>query len=88
MEQRFISPKEAAQFLGISRSSVDRLAKKGDMPSYLIGHRRLFDRDELVEWVKAHKNHTARAVTGNKSQNKKTRRKEYGKRGENREREK
>jgi len=77
MEQKFISPKEAAQFLGISRSSVDRLAKSGGMPSYLIGHRRLFDRDELVEWVKGHKNDTTKAVTG-KSQNKNERGRDDG----------
>jgi excisionase family DNA binding protein len=55
MEKRFISPKEAAQFLGLSRPTIDRLVKRRAIPSYMIGHRRLFDPEELVEWVKRHR---------------------------------
>lgn len=54
MEKRFISPKEAVQFLGLSRPTIDRLVKRRAMPSYMIGHRRLFDPEELIEWVKSH----------------------------------
>lgn len=56
MEQRFISAVEAAKLLGLSRSTVDRHVKAGRMPSYLVGDRRLFDPEELVEWVKSHRN--------------------------------
>ena len=54
MEKKFISAPEVAEFLGLSRSTVDRHAKAGRMPSYLVGDRRLFDPEELVEWVKSH----------------------------------
>jgi len=63
MEKRFISPKEAAQFLGLSRPTVDRLVKKGAIPSYMIGHRRLFDPEELIAWVKSHRDEKRKAKT-------------------------
>ena len=60
MEKKFISAPEAAELLGLSRATVDRHAKKGSMPSYLVGDRRLFDPDELIEWVKSHRNDRAK----------------------------
>ena len=54
MEARFISAPEVVELLGISRSSVDRLTKSGKMPSYLVGDRRLFDKEEIIAWVKSH----------------------------------
>jgi len=54
-ERRFLSPTDAAIFLSLSKPSLDRLVRRKEIPSYKIGGRRLFDREELVEWVKAHK---------------------------------
>jgi len=56
MGQKFISAKEAARLLGLSRSTIDRHVKAKRMPSYLVGDRRLFDPEELIEWVKSHRN--------------------------------
>jgi excisionase family DNA binding protein len=56
MKKRFISYMETAQFLGLSRPTIDRLIARGEIPSYKIGKRRLFDPEELVEWVKSHRN--------------------------------
>jgi len=56
MKKRFISYSETAQFLGLSRPTIDRLIARGEIPSYKIGKRRLFDPEELIEWVKGHRN--------------------------------
>ncbi len=56
MKKRFISYTETAQFLGLSRPTIDRLIAREEIPSYKIGKRRLFDPEELVEWVKSHRN--------------------------------
>lgn len=55
MEQRFISSMEAAKLLGLSKPMIEKLVGLKAIPSYKIGKRRLFDREELVEWVKAHR---------------------------------
>ena len=55
MKKRFISYTETAQFLGLSRPTIDRLIARGEIPSYKIGKRRLFDPEELVDWVKSHR---------------------------------
>ncbi len=55
MEQRFFSSAEAATFLGVSKPLIEKLVARKAIPSYKIGKRRLFDREELVEWVKAHR---------------------------------
>jgi excisionase family DNA binding protein len=54
-EKRFLSPTDAAIFLSLSKPSLDRLVRRKEIPSYKIGGRRLFDREELVEWVKRHR---------------------------------
>ncbi len=56
MEQRFLSSVEAATFLGVSKPLIEKLVARKAIPSYKIGKRRLFDKEELVEWVKAHRN--------------------------------
>ncbi len=66
MESKFISAKEAAKLLGLSRSTVDRHVKAGRMPSYLVGDRRLFDPEELVKWVKSHKDDKPKMKNGKK----------------------
>jgi len=55
MKKRFISYTETAQFLGLSRPTIDRLIARGEIPSYKIGKRRIFDPEELIEWVKSHR---------------------------------
>jgi len=59
MEQRFFSFKEAAEFLRISKSLLERLVSQGEITSYKLGEssagRRIFDQKDLVRWVKAHR---------------------------------
>ena len=55
MEKKFLSMAEVTEFLGISRQSIYRLLSQG-MPRYKLGGRRIFDRDELIKWVKSHRN--------------------------------
>ena len=64
MKKRFISYTETAQFLGLSRPTIDRLIAREEIPSYKIGKRRLFDPEELVEWVKGHRNNKSKKKGG------------------------
>jgi len=57
MDKRFLSFHEAAVFLGLSKPTIERMVARGEIPSYKVGKRRLFDREELIEWVKGFKDH-------------------------------
>lgn len=54
-EEKYLTVEETSKFLKISISTLNRLIKHNRIPSYKIGERRLFDKDELVEWVKTHR---------------------------------
>jgi excisionase family DNA binding protein len=51
-EEKYLNIKETSKFLKISMSTLNRLIKQDRIPSYKIGDRRLFDKDELIEWMK------------------------------------
>lgn len=53
MKKRFIIIQEAAELLSLSVPTIKNQVKQGLIPSYKVGGRRLFDADELVEWVKS-----------------------------------
>jgi excisionase family DNA binding protein len=55
VETEFLTLKEAASFLKISVATLNRVMREGKIPSYKIGGRRLFDKAELIGWVKKHK---------------------------------
>jgi excisionase family DNA binding protein len=55
MEDKFLNMKETSQFLKLHISTINRLIEAGEIPSYKVRKRRLFDREELVEWVKSHR---------------------------------
>ena len=55
MEDRFLNIKETSQFLRLHISTINRLIEAAEIPSYKVRKRRLFDREELVEWVKSHR---------------------------------
>lgn len=55
MEKKFINIGETINLLGLSRPTINRLIARGEIPSYKVGKRRLFDRDELAEWIKGHR---------------------------------
>lgn len=55
MEKKFISIKEASQLLSISVTKINMLIKEDKIPSYKVNGKRLFDKDELIKWVKSHR---------------------------------
>lgn len=46
-----MTPKEAANFLGIHLVTVYRLLKKGDLPAMKLGGQWRFKKDVLNEWM-------------------------------------
>lgn len=54
-DQRYLTVKETSEFLRISVSTLSRLIRQNGIPSRKIGHRRLFDRDDLAEWMRAYR---------------------------------
>jgi excisionase family DNA binding protein len=56
MNKIFLNHDEAAELLRISKPTLDRYIAQGKTPSYKIEGRRIFDRNELIEWVKDHRN--------------------------------
>jgi len=52
----YLSPKEAAEYLGISISSLNQSRTTGEGPRYAkIGRRVIYDRCDLDAWVEARK---------------------------------
>jgi hypothetical protein len=52
--KRRLSPKEAAEYLGISKSKCDKLRIYGGGPGYFkLDHRVVYDVDDLDSWVAA-----------------------------------
>ena len=56
MEKKFITITDAMELLSLSRPTINRFIYRGEIPNYKVGKRRLFDRDELIAWVKGHRN--------------------------------
>jgi excisionase family DNA binding protein len=56
MNDKFMTYAEAIKFLKLSRTTIDRYIARKAIPNYKVGRLRLFDRDELIEWVKGHRN--------------------------------
>ncbi len=52
-EPIFLTFQEAQQFLRISHQTVYNLMKQG-LPSHKIGRKRVFLREELVQWIREH----------------------------------
>jgi len=55
MDKKFITLSEAMNLLSLSRQTINRFIIRGEIPNYKVGKRRLFDPEELVEWVKSHR---------------------------------
>lgn len=45
--------RETSKLLRISASTLNRLIRQNGIPSYKVGHHQLFDRDELIGWVRS-----------------------------------
>lgn len=55
MDDKFMTHAEAIEFLKLSRSTIDRYVARKAIPNYKIARLRLFDREELIAWVKGHR---------------------------------
>lgn len=55
MEKRYLSMNDASEYLSLSRITLHRLVQSGKMPSYKIGKKRLFDKQELDKWMQTKK---------------------------------
>jgi excisionase family DNA binding protein len=66
MDKKFLTFSETAELLRISKPTVERLVAEKIIPSYKIGKRRLFDPEELIEWVKSHRDDKPKMKKGKK----------------------
>jgi excisionase family DNA binding protein len=53
IERPFYYFAEAQQYLGVSHQTLYKLMKEG-LPSHKLGVRRIFLKDELMQWLKEH----------------------------------
>jgi excisionase family DNA binding protein len=52
-ERIFLAFQEAQEFLNVSHQTIYKLMKEG-LPSHKIGKKRVFLREDLVQWIKDH----------------------------------
>jgi excisionase family DNA binding protein len=52
-ERIFLTFQETQEFLGVSHQTLYKLMSQG-LPSHKIGKKRVFLKDELIEWIKSH----------------------------------
>lgn len=53
VERIFFTFQEAQDFLKVSHQTLYKLMKDG-LPSHKIGKKRVFLKEDLVDWIKAH----------------------------------
>ncbi len=51
MDRQFYTSKELSELLGVSGLWISRRVKAGEIPSYKIGGKRLFKREEIEQWI-------------------------------------
>lgn len=52
IEQRYLGVIDTAHFLGVSRWTIHRLVKDQEIPFTPVRGRILFDREDLVSWMR------------------------------------
>jgi excisionase family DNA binding protein len=52
LEPLAVTPKEAAELLGVSRAKVNELVAAGEMPAMRVGRRQRIPIEALREWVR------------------------------------
>ncbi len=53
VQRIFMTFQETQQFLGVSHQTIYRLIKQG-LASHKIGKKRVFLKEELIQWIKTH----------------------------------
>jgi excisionase family DNA binding protein len=54
MEKQFLEMNEASTFLRISKSTLYKKVMRKEIPCYKIGNKTIFDRVELIAFIKGH----------------------------------
>ncbi len=52
-ERAFLTFQETQEFLGVSHQTLYKLVREG-LPSHKIGKKRVFLKEELLQWIKEH----------------------------------
>lgn len=55
MTQEYINIEELSELIHLSITTINRLVKINKIPTYKIGKRRLFNREEIKVWMKEKK---------------------------------
>ena len=53
IERIFFTFQEAQEFLGVSHQTLYKLMRQG-LPSHKIGKKRVFLKEDLIQWIKEH----------------------------------
>ena len=53
MNADVLDAEEAAAYLRVSKRHLARMVANGDVPSVLLGHRRVFLRSSLLDWLES-----------------------------------
>ncbi len=53
IERIYLTFQETQEFLGVSHQTIYNLMRQG-LPSHKIGKKRVFLREELIQWIKDH----------------------------------
>ena len=51
MTSRVMTVPEVAEFLKVHRTTIYRMVRKGQIPSFKIGNNYRFDRDAIEKWM-------------------------------------
>ena len=62
MEARFYTIKELIKILKVSESWIMRRIKENEIPSYKMGRKRLFKKEDIDQWIESQKDEI-KAVT-------------------------
>ena len=55
MNDEYLTTKEVAKLLKATETWIKQLVKKKIIPSYKIGRKRLFKREEIDKWIESQK---------------------------------
>ncbi len=55
MKKKDINVKDLSKLINIGIGGIYTLIRKGDIPSYKVGGKRLFDQEEILGWMKQHR---------------------------------
>ena len=65
VNERFtLSPQQAADMLGIAKKTLQPLIDSGELPSFLVGTRRLIGREALTDLVRKREEKYTKAARG------------------------